>query len=436
MALRCGAKRILFTNNNVSTEEWESVQELALHFGEGQDVPSHLTPSPQAQTFLTCALSMLNNVLDVKIFLNIDSIDRIAHIKPNVPCFVRINGPIGGGHCGHVITCGPGSKFGVPIEQFSEFLDAVEKANVKLVGIHQHIGSGVLDASTFASAAQMIVSLIERYHQRLPSLAYVNFGGGLGVPYKPQDPSLCVGSLAEQMQTRMKQLADTVGKDLCLILEPGRFLVAESGYLAVKVNTVKQTPLAYGVPLPADASEDSNASDTEQPALSSLVERTWIGVDSGFNHLIRPMIYGSYHHITNVSSQMRASQRSLGPLDTEAQASLHATKEKHFFVAGNICESGDVFTRWPGIGPVHGEENEPGPRLLPLDTHIDDILVFHTAGAYGFSMANDYNTRPKPAEVLIHASDDGTISKVKLIRSRKNIPDLVQKVLDECGYCE
>src|SRR5205814_931619 len=203
-----------------------------------------------------------------------------------------------GGHHDHVITCGPESKFGVPWEQVPDILKITADRKLKLIGVHQHIGSGIREVEKFAEAMEVLLSVL-RMHT-LPDLEFVNFGGGVGVPYRPTEKPIDLKSFGAMLSSRFASFCKDAGKDLTLVLEPGRFPVAESGYLVARVNTIKETPY----------------------------NKTFAGVDTGFNHLVRPTMYGSYHHITNLSHPGGAL--------------------KPYYVAGNICESGDIFTRGDG----------------------------------------------------------------------------------------
>jgi diaminopimelate decarboxylase len=195
----------------------------------------------------------------------------------------------------------------------------------------------------------------------------VDFGGGIGVPYRPAEKPMDLKAFGAMLDKHFGSFCKEIGRELTLIVEPGRFPVAECGYLVVRVNTLKETP--YG--------------------------RTYAGVDSGFNHLLRPTMYGSYHQINNLS-------RPRG-------------KPAEYYVAGNLCETGDIFTRG------EGEENRAAPRELP-EVRRGDLLAFHNVGAYGYVMASEYNLRPRPAEVLL---DRG---KLRLARRAKTFEQLVEEV--------
>jgi diaminopimelate decarboxylase len=334
-ALKLGAERILYTNNNVADAEFNAVVALAKETG--------------------------------KIWINCDSLQRLGDLPEGSACFVRINGPVGGGHHDHVITCGPESKFGIPWEQVPDILKVAAARKLRIIGVHQHIGSGIREVEKFGEAMEVLLTVLRKH--KLPDLEYVNFGGGIGVPYRPAEKPIDLKTFGAMLSEKFAAFCKEAGRDLTLMLEPGRFPVAESGYLVVRVNTIKETPY----------------------------NKTFAGVDSGFNHLVRPTMYGSYHHITNLSNP--------------------AGQLKKYFVAGNICESGDIFTR------ADTEDNHAGPRELP-EVRRGDLLAIHNAGAYGFCMASEYNMRPRPAEVLL----DG--ERLTLARKAKSIDDLVNDALN------
>ncbi|MGH7145091.1 MAG: diaminopimelate decarboxylase [Planctomycetota bacterium] len=317
-------KEILFTNNNVSDAELEGAAKAGAT-------------------------------------LNIDSLEVLRR-QPRGRCvFVRINGPVGAGHHDHCITGGPTSKFGIAWEWIPEVLKIAKSRGVKIVGVHQHIGSGILDASRFLTAIDILTEALRTH--RFPDLETIDFGGGIGIPYRPAETSVDLTALGRGISDRFADFCRTIGRELTLTIEPGRFLVAESGYLLARATVVKPTPY----------------------------NRTFVGIDTGFNHLVRPTMYGSYHQISNLS-------RPKAPA-------------KDLYIAGNICETGDIFTR-------RDDNNGAEPRRLP-EVRTGDVVCFHCAGAYGFAMASEYNTRPRPAEALI----DG--KKLTLIRKRKTFQQLV-----------
>jgi diaminopimelate decarboxylase len=336
LALKLQAKHILYTNNNVHDDEFYQVVKLAAD-------QSHAS----------------------KIWINCDSLQRLQDLPDGTECFIRINGPVGAGHHDHVITCGPESKFGIHWEFVSDALGIAKRKNLKITGVHQHIGSGVLEPERFASAADILLSVVQEHE--FPDLQYMNFGGGIGVPYRPDQSPMDLAGFSAMLAERFDKYCSASKRKLTLMLEPGRFLVAQSGYLISRVNTIKENP-----------------------------SRVFIGVDTGFNHLVRPTMYGSYHRISNASNPE-------GIL-------------KSYYVAGNVCETGDIFTRADA-------ENRSSSRELS-EVRLGDVLVVHDVGAYGYAMASEYNMRPRPAEAMIT-----TEGHLKLVRTAKSIDQLIQDML-------
>ncbi len=269
---------------------------------------------------------------------------------------IRVNPDIGFGHHDHCITGGPRSKFGIYFDQLDKANRLAGDLGLNIKGIHAHIGSGILKVDQFIEAMDMIL----KSAGKIGDLDFVDFGGGIGVPYRPEEKPFDLKTFGIKASDFMKDFSAHYGKEIEFNFEPGKYLTAEAGHLLVTVTNRKETPLYK-----------------------------FVGTDSGFNHLIRPTLYGSYHHIINCSS----------PDGTPEDV----------IIAGNICESGDLFT----MGP-----DGPEPRKIP-ETNIGDVLAIANAGSYGFSMASNYNSRPRPAEVLI---DGGT---ARLIRKRETFEDLI-----------
>ena len=304
----------------------------------------------------------MKKVISKKIMVNIDSIsqlERYGQLIPGSKISVRINPDVGAGHHNHVVTGGPDSKFGIYYNRAEEIKKIVIKYNLKVTGLHMHVGSRFLDSKPFLKAMETLLEIAEQFKE----LDFIDFGGGLGVPYSPDENSIDLKDFGEQVSNLFSNWCNRYGREIEMVFENGRYYVAEAGHLLVRVNTIKSTP-----------------------------KFKFAGVDSGFNHLIRPTMYGSYHKIVNLSN-------------TEGE------KEK-IVVAGNLCESGDVFTR---------NEQESVPRELPK-IREGDILSIENAGAYGFSMSSNYNLRLKPAEVLI------TGKNIRLIRRRETYEDIFRSL--------
>jgi len=319
LGLKAGFKPrdILFTGNNVTDEEMR----FALSKGVGINVDS------------------------------LPQLERFGKLRPGGEVSVRINPDVGEGHHDHVITGGPESKFGIWMDQVTEIKRIARKHDLRIIGLHQHIGSGVMEAEVFLDAMEVLLQVAPGFED----LEFLDFGGGLGVPYAPGQRPLDVRSLGRMLSQRFLRFCEKYGRTLTLVLEPGRYFVAEAGVLLTRVNTIKATP-----------------------------EHTFVGTDSGFNHLIRHSLYGAHHEILNAS-------RVKGAREFAA-------------VCGNVCESGDLFT--------HGRE-----ITRFAEGNLAAIL---NAGAYGFSMSMEYNSRPRPAEVLVHHG------KARLIRKRETLNGLLR----------
>ncbi|HEX6099879.1 MAG TPA: diaminopimelate decarboxylase [Thermoanaerobaculia bacterium] len=309
----------------------------------------------------------LRAIPDPRIVVNVNSmseIDRCLALDLPNPIALRINPDVGAGHHADVITAGRSVKFGIDVAELDSARILVEDTGRKIVGLHAHIGSGVDSPTPLLAAARQLLELAPSFS----NLRWINFGGGISTPYKPEENEFPVAAYGAEL-TRTAD-AFLRARDLTAILEPGRYLVAQSGTLLSRATTRR---VSAGI--------------------------DWVGVDSGFNHLARPSKYSAYHHILN------ASRGSQGSLRESWDASL---RREDVVVAGNICESGDVFTR---------AEGHVVPRSIePI--RVGDLLAFCDAGAYGFSMASHYNARLLPPEVLVDGDD------VRVIRERQSVDDL------------
>jgi len=300
----------------------------------------------------------LRAIGDKRIVINVNSmseIDRVLRLGLQNPIALRVNPDVGAGHHADVVTAGEGVKFGIDMAEVRDARMIVEDSGRRVVGLHAHIGSGVDTIAPLIGAAKRLLELIPDF----PNLRFINFGGGLSVPYKPGEAEFPV----EEYGDALTSIAEKVlrERDIEAILEPGRYVVAQSGFLLARVTARR---ISAGT--------------------------TWVGVDTGFNHLVRPSKYGAYHHILN------CTQRDF---------------TEDVVVAGNLCESGDVFTRDSNRDVVTRTIDEP---------RIGDLLAFCDAGAYGFSMASHYNARLLPPEVLV----DG--DEVRVVRERQSYSDLVR----------
>lgn len=285
---------------------------------------------------------------------NIETLEYLGHQHPNLPICIRINPHILAGGNINISVGHIDSKFGISIHQMPLVQRIVKSLNINIEGIHMHTGSDILDVGVFLQAADILFNVARNF----PDLNYLDFGSGFKVKYKPDDIETDIESFGAEMSRRFKEFCAEYGRDLTLVFEPGKYLVSESGYFIVRANVIKQT-----------------------------TSQVLIGVDSGFNHLIRPMFYNAHHEIENISNP--------------------DGKPRIYTVAGYICET-DTFG-W------NRKLNEVRPG---------DLLAFRNAGAYCFSMASNYNSRFRPAEVLVHKG------KHHLIRQRENLEDLLRGQTD------
>jgi diaminopimelate decarboxylase len=302
----------------------------------------------------------LKFLADSNVTVNVDSLSQLdSLLKMKVPNIlsVRINPEIGAGHHDHCITAGKHSKFGLWEDDALKAYAKAKKAGATRFGIHMHVGSGVLDVEPFVLALEKLLSIAKKVHDKLGiSFEFVDMGGGLGVPYKPEDKELDLTLFSEKVLSLFKGRIEEykLGKPFFCV-EPGRYLVCDASVLLTTVNTVKVTPF-----------------------------KKFVGVDAGFNTLVRPTMYGSYHHVLVANK-------------------LDAPEKETYDVVGPICESGDVLAK---------------DRRLPK-IQEGDLLAVLNAGAYGFAMSSQYNARPRAAEVLVKNR------KCFLIREREHLDDLI-----------
>jgi diaminopimelate decarboxylase len=279
-------------------------------------------------------------------------LERFCAEFPNRGVGIRINGDVGGSQHAKAFTAGPASKFGIHYTQLADALRISQAANVRIETLHQHIGSGWLDQEVYLEAADILI----RESARFPDLRCLDFGGGFGVTYSSDEHPIDLEYIGAKLGQRVEKTRSQRGSALEIALEPGRYLVAESAVLLARVNTRK---------LGSDG-------------------RLFLGLDTGFNHIVRPALYGVYHEIIN--------------------ASIRRNAEEYYDVCGNICESTDFFAR----------------QLLLPETKEGDVIAIMNVGAYGLAMASNYNVRPLPAEVVL---DHG---KSILSRRRQTLDDVLR----------
>ena len=288
--------------------------------------------------------------------INIDSLSNLEKFGKayghNYPIGVRLRPNIMAGGNLKISTGHDKSKFGIPVEQLQDLLDIVKQNNIHINNLHIHTGSEIKDVEVFVKGIEVLFDIIPHFKE----LKSVDLGGGFKVPYNKGDDETNMELLAQKVKFAFD--SHPVAKGLQIWFEPGKFLVSESGYLVAQVNVLKETSAT-----------------------------TFVSINSGFNHLIRPMFYDSYHRIENISHPIG--------------------EEKYYTVVGNICET-DTFA-W-------------GRKLN--EVREGDYFVFYNAGAYGFEMSSNFNSRNKPAEVLV--KDE----KHTLIRKRDDLNDLLRNQID------
>ncbi|OQS39852.1 diaminopimelate decarboxylase [Chromobacterium haemolyticum] len=307
----------------------------------------------------------LERVAAAGIAVNAGSIDMLRQLgaaSPGHRVWLRVNPGFGHGHSQKTNTGGENSKHGIWHEQVSDALDVIRQFGLHLVGLHMHIGSGV----DYGHLQQVCGAMVKLATGLGHDIEAISAGGGLSIPYRDGDARIDTTHYFELWDEARRRIAAHLGHPVRLEIEPGRFLVAESGALISEVRAVK-----------------------------TMGSRRFVLVDAGFNDLMRPAMYGSHHDIS-----------VLGPDGTEKSGTRAPC-----VVAGPLCESGDVFTQQEG-GVVES-------RPLP-DAQVGDLLVFHDAGAYGATMSSNYNSRPLLAEALI----DGSSSR--LIRRRQTMAELLE----------
>jgi len=323
---------------------------LALHAGFG---PQHIL-----YTSNSIAFEEIEEAKNLGVHINIDSISNLEKFGKKFghtyPVGIRLRPNILAGGNLKISTGHDKSKFGIPIDQVQQVLDCVQQNNVFVNGMHIHTGSEIGDVDVFLKGIDKLFELIPHFDE----LEFIDLGGGFKVPYKEGDSETDISLLAQKVKDAFAKHPNRGNKPLQIWFEPGKFLVSEAGYFLASVNVLKET-----------------------------ASTVFAGVNSGFNHLIRPMFYNSYHRIENISNES-------GP-------------EKIYTVVGNICET-DTFATDRKINEIREGDN----------------LVFYNAGAYGFEMSSNFNSRLKPAEVMVK---DG---KAHLIRERDVFEDLLRKQVE------
>ncbi|MCP9268268.1 diaminopimelate decarboxylase [Xenorhabdus sp. XENO-1] len=315
-------------------------------------------------------VATLNRVIELDIPVNVGSIDMLEQIgtrQPGHPIWLRINPGFGHGHSQKTNTGGENSKHGIWFQDLPLAIEKVRQYGLKLVGLHMHIGSGV----DYQHLANVCNAMVEQVILCGEDIQAISAGGGLSIPYKTGDEVVDTEHYYSLWHEARQRIERHLGHHVELEIEPGRFLVAESGILMAEVRAVK-----------------------------SMGNRHYVLVDAGFSDLMRPTMYGSYHHISVLSVDSKHIDEA-----NSQDVELHET-----LVAGPLCESGDVFTQSVGGDVI--------PRLLPR-VRIGDYLIFHDTGAYGASMSSNYNSRPLIPEILFIEGD------ARLIRRGQTIEELL-----------
>tara|TARA_Y100000385_G_C13092528_1_gene639527 strand:- start:1053 stop:2312 length:1260 start_codon:yes stop_codon:yes gene_type:complete len=299
------------------------------------------------------SLEEIETVANMGVQINIDNLSVLEQFgtkHPKIPVCIRINPHVMAGGNSNISVGHIDSKFGISIHQIPHVLRIVENTKMQINGVHMHTGSDILDIEVFLHASEILFNTALQFK----NLSFIDFGSGFKVPYRESDIETNIEELGEKLSKRFNDFCKTYGKTLELAFEPGKFLVSDAGYFLTKVNTVKQT-----------------------------TSTVFAQVDSGFNHLIRPMLYNSYHEIINISNP--------------------EGRERFYTVVGYICET-DTF----------------GSNRKISEISEGDFVAFKNAGAYCFTMSSNYNSRYRPAEVLWYNNEP------HLIRKQETFEDLLQ----------
>ncbi|HEX8041828.1 MAG TPA: diaminopimelate decarboxylase [Chryseosolibacter sp.] len=323
-----------------------SIEEAQLALKAGFQ-PSQVMFTPSGVDF-----SEIVQGVDLGLTINLDNLSSLEKFgrkyNNSYPCSIRLNPHIMAGGNYKISTGHVNSKFGISVYQLPEIHEVIKACNMRINGLHMHTGSDITESEVFLKMAEILFGVARDF----PQLRFIDFGSGFKVAYKEDDIVTNVYDLGLKLTKAFNEFCQSYGRKLEMHFEPGKFIVSEAGVLLVKVNVVKSTPSI-----------------------------TFVGVDSGLNHLLRPMMYDAYHEIVNLSNPT-------GPL-------------KLYTVVGYICET-DTF----------------GSDRKLNEVREGDILAIRNAGAYGYSMASNYNSRLRPAEVLL------LNGQAKLIREREKLEDL------------
>ena len=328
-----------------------SIQEVLLGIKAGFS-PENIIYTPNG-----VSIKEIIKVSKMGVNINIDNLNMLEQFgstHSEIPVCIRINPHVMAGGNNKISVGHIDSKFGISIHQIPLLLRIVENTNIKVNGIHMHTGSDILDIEVFIHAAEILFETASKFE----NLEFIDFGSGFKVPYSPGDNETNIEELGSKLSKRFNEFCDDYGKELTLTFEPGKFLVSEAGNFLCAVNSIKQT-----------------------------TSTVFAQIDSGFNHFVRPMMYGSNHYIENISN----------PDDSE----------RFYSIVGYICET-DTFA---------------SNRRISMISE-GDILCFKNAGAYCFSMASNYNSRYKPSEILFYKNE------FTEIRKRESFEDLIKNQIE------
>ncbi|WP_291726414.1 diaminopimelate decarboxylase [Bernardetia sp.] len=329
-----------------------SIEEVQLGLLAGFE-PSDILFTPNS-----VSLQEINEAVELGVQVNIDSISVLEEFGHKwggkIPVCIRINPHLMAGGNAKISVGHIDSKFGISLYQMRHVLRIVDAYKMKITGLHMHTGSDILDVEVFLRGLDILLETAEDF----PDLEYIDMGSGFKVAYKENDITTNIEKLGEQVSERFNQFCTEYGRELTLVFEPGKFLVSEAGTFLASVNVIKTTPTAV-----------------------------FVGLNSGMNHLIRPMFYDAYHHIVNISNPTGIS--------------------RVYNVVGYICET-DTF----------------GANRKLSEVRENDVLAFKNAGAYSFMMSSNYNSRFRPAEVLIYEGKD------YLIRKRETLEDITKNQIE------
>ncbi len=324
-----------------------SIQEVQIAIAAGYQ-PKEILFTPSG-----VSIKEIEAAIEIGVHINADNIPLLEELgKRNIdaPLCIRINPHVMAGGNEKISVGHIESKFGISHTQIPQILEVVKRTGLTIEGLHIHTGSDIYNIEAFLEATEVLMNLAMEF----PDLTYLNFGSGFKVPYQAGDKETDIEAFGAKFSERFNRFCEAYGRTLSLHFEPGKFLVSEAGYFLVPVNVVKTAPT-----------------------------KVFLGVDSGQNHIIRPMFYDAYHKITNLSNP-------------------NGTKEQ-YSVVGYICETDTLGT----------------DRMLS-SAKAGDILAIHNAGAYCYSMSNNYNSRFRPAEVMVYEGKD------YLVRQRETMEDLLR----------